>query len=77
MTELELREKLINKTAEMADKIESIKDLQKCAEVYSILTKETWATALTKAFEDAKNPPENSKMFQCSCIAPSDKEDLK
>jgi hypothetical protein len=77
MTELELREKLINKTAEMADKIESIKDLQKCAEVYGILTKETWATALTKAFEDAKNPPENSKMFQCGCVASSDMEGLK
>lgn len=77
MTDLELREKLIDKTAEMTDKIESIKDLHKCAEVYSILTKETWATALTKAFEDAKNPPENSKMFQCSCIAPSDMEGLK
>lgn len=77
MTDLELREKLINKTAEMADKIESIKDLQKCAEVYGILTKETWATALTRALEDAKNPSENSKMFQCSCIAPSDMEDSK
>lgn len=77
MTELELREKLINKTAEMTDKIESIKDLQKCAEVYSILTKETWATALTKAFEDVKNPTENSKTFQCGCIASSDMEDSK
>lgn len=77
MTDLELREKLIDKTAEMVDKIESIKDLHTCAEVYGILTKETWATALTKAFEDVKNPPENSKLFQCSCIAPSDMEDSK
>ena len=77
MTDLELREKLIDKTAEMVDKIETIKDLQKCAEVYGVLTKETWATTLTKALEDAKNPPENSKMFQCSCIAPSDMEDSK
>lgn len=77
MTDLELREKLIDKTAEMADKIESIKDLHRCAEVYGILTKETWTTALTRALEDTKNSPENSKMFQCSCIAPFDMEDSK
>lgn len=77
MSDLELREKLIDKLGEMVEKCESVDALHKLADAYSILTKETWATALTKAFEDAKNPPENSKMFQCSCIAPSDMEDSK
>lgn len=77
MTELELREKLIDKTAEMADKIESIKDLHKCAEVYSILTKETWATALMKTFEEAKQPVNDGTIQRAFDGIPPKAEDSK
>lgn len=56
MSDLELREKLVDKLGEMVEKCESVDALHKLADAYSILTKETWATALMKTFEEAKQP---------------------
>jgi hypothetical protein len=51
--------------------------LHKLADAYSILTKETWATALMKTFEEAKQPVNDGTIQRAFDGIPPKAEGLK
>lgn len=57
MTTAELKQKIIDKAAEMLENVKSCEELKAISEVYGELTKEDWTRLMVKMLNEKANEP--------------------